>query len=135
MKHKRLFTLLIALLAILLVIASLFVRSPWVSYFSWGLMVLSLGVTLVTLIQNDRQRFGGEPGRLRKHILIDTAGLLISTAAAVLAGLGVIQLAQRMLSTVNGWTVLACLALSFAAGLAAATLVRAGWKKVSERTA
>ena len=90
MKYKRLFTLLIALLAVLLVIASLFVRSPWVGYLSWGLMVLSLGVTLVTLIQNDRQRFGGEPSRLRKRILIDTAGLLLSTAAAVLAGLGVI---------------------------------------------
>ena len=134
MKHKRLFTLLITLLAILLVTASLFVRSPWVGYFSWGLMVLSLGVTLVTLIQNDRCRFGGEPSRLRKRILIDTAGLLLSTAAAVLAGLGVIQLAQRMLSNLNGWTVLVCLVLSFAAGLAAATLVRAGWKKVSERT-
>ena len=98
-------------------------------------MALSLGVTLVTLIQNDRRRFSGEPSRLRKRILIDTAGLLLSTAAAVLAGLGVIQLAQRMLSNLNGWTVLACLALSFAAGLAAATLVRSGWKKVSERTA
>ena len=65
MKHKRFFIFLIALLAILLVIASLFVRSPWVSYLSWGLMVLSLGVTLVTLIQNDRRRFAGEPGRLR----------------------------------------------------------------------
>ena len=45
MKYKRLFTLLIALLDILLVIASLFVRSPWVGYFSWRLMVLSLGGT------------------------------------------------------------------------------------------
>jgi intracellular septation protein A len=59
MKHKRLFTLLIALLAILLVVASLLTSSAWVSYFSWGLMALSLGVTLFSLIQNDRQRLGG----------------------------------------------------------------------------
>jgi predicted membrane protein len=96
MKHKRLFTLLIVLLAVLLVIASQFMHSVWVSYFSWGLMVLSLGVTLYTLIQNDRQRLGGEPARLRKRILIDTTGLLISTAAAVLAGLGVIRTFNRV---------------------------------------
>jgi hypothetical protein len=135
MKHNRLSTFLIALLAILLVIASLFIRSSWVSYFSWGLMVLSLGVTLFALIQNDRQRLAGEPARLRKRILIDTVGLLISTVAAVLAGLGVIQLVQRMLSNVSGWAVLICLALSFAVGWAAAALVRIGWKKVNERTA
>ena len=67
-KFNRLFTLLIALLAILLVIASLFVRSPWVGYLSWGLMALSLGVTLVTLIQNERRRFGEEPGRFQTYI-------------------------------------------------------------------
>jgi hypothetical protein len=131
MKHKRLFTFLIALLAILLVIASLFTRGAWVSYFSWGLMALSLGVTLFTLIHNDRQHLSGEPVRLRKRILIDTAGLLISTAAAVLAGLGVIQLAQRMLSSISGWAVLIYLVLSFAAGWIAATIVRVGWKKQS----
>jgi hypothetical protein len=38
-----------------------------------------------------------------------------------------------MLSNVSGWAVLICLVLSFAVGLAAATLVRAGWKKVNER--
>jgi Flp pilus assembly protein protease CpaA len=135
LKPNRLFTLLITLLAVLLVVASLLTSSAWVSYFSWGLMALSLGVTLFTLIQNDRQRLGGEPVRLRKRILIDTAGLLISTVAAVLAGLGVIELAQRMLSAVSGWAVLICLVLSFAAGWIAATIVRVGWKKVCERTA
>jgi ABC-type antimicrobial peptide transport system permease subunit len=43
---KRLLALLIALLAILLGVASLFSRSHWLPVFSWEVMALSLGLAL-----------------------------------------------------------------------------------------
>jgi uncharacterized membrane protein HdeD (DUF308 family) len=52
---KRLLALLIALLAILLGVASLFSRSRWLPVFSWGVMALSLALALAALVQSDRR--------------------------------------------------------------------------------
>jgi hypothetical protein len=92
---KRLLALLIALLAILLGVASLFTRSHWLPVFSWGVMALSLGLALAALVQSDRRQFRADPARLHRRIRLDVAGLLLSTAAAVLAGREVLRLVPQ----------------------------------------
>ena len=120
---KRLLALLIALLVILLGVASLFSRSRWLPVFSWGVMALSLGLALVALVQSDRKQFQADPRRLHRRIRLDVAGLLLSTAAAVLAGREVLRLVPGSAASVGG-SVLLALVLSFVAGFAAAALVQ-----------
>jgi hypothetical protein len=60
---------LIALLAILLGVASLFTRSRWLPVFSWGVMALSLGLALAALVQSDRRQFPADPERLHRRVL------------------------------------------------------------------
>jgi hypothetical protein len=48
----------------------------------------------------------------------------------ILAGLGVIKLAQNWLDLAIWWGALLCLLLSFAVSLGAASLVRVGWRLV-----
>ena len=129
-KLKRLLALLIALLAILLGVASLFSRSRWLPVFSWGVMVLSLGLALAALVQSDRRQFRADPARLHRRIRLDVAGLLLSTAAAVLAGREVLRLVPE--STASAGVLLA-LVLSFVAGFAAAALVQFLFSRVSHR--
>jgi hypothetical protein len=115
-KLKRLLALLIALLAILLGVASLFTRSRWLPVFSWGVMALSLA--LAALVQSDRRQFQADPERLHRRIRLDVAGLLLSTAAAVLAGREVLRLVPGSAASAGG-NVLLALVLSFVAGFAA----------------
>ena len=118
---KRLLALLIALLAILLGVASLFTRSRWLPVFSWGVMALSLTLALAALVQSDRRQFQADPARLHRRIRLDVAGLLLSTAAAVLAGREVLRLVTGSAASAG---VLLALVLSFVAGFAAAALVQ-----------
>jgi hypothetical protein len=127
---KRLLALLIALLAILLGVASLFTRSRWLPVFSWGVMALSLGLALAALVQSDRRQFQADPGRLHRRIRLDVAGLLLSTAAAVLAGTEVLRLVPE--STASAGVLLA-LVLSFVAGFAAAALVQLLFSRAARR--
>jgi putative flippase GtrA len=120
-KLKRLLALLIVLLAILLGVASLFTHSRWLPVFSWGVMALSLGLALAALVQSDRQQFRADPARLHRRIRLDMAGLLLSTAAAVLAGREVLRLVPESAASAG---VLLALVLSFVAGFAAAALVQ-----------
>jgi len=123
---KRLLALLIVLLAILLGVASLFSR------FSWGVMALSLGLALAALVQSDRRQFLADPGRLHRRIRLDVAGLLLSTAAAVLAGTEVLRLVPESAASA-GWGVLLPLVLSFVAGFAAAALVQLLFSRAARR--
>lgn len=125
---KRIIIVLISLLAVLAVIVSLTGRNA--VWLSWAVMVLSLGVTLVFIIQGNRARYSGDRPHFLRGTLLDAGGLLLSTAVAVLAGLGVIKLAQNWLDFAVWWGALLCLLLSFAVGLGAATLVRVGWKSI-----
>jgi hypothetical protein len=127
---KRLLALLIALLAILLGVASLFTRSRWLPVFSWGVMALSLGLALAALVQSDRRQFRADPARLHRRIRLDVAGLLLSTAAAVLAGREVLRLVPE--STASAGVLLA-LGLSFVAGFAAAALVQFLFSRAARR--
>jgi len=127
---KRLLALLIALLAILLGVASLFTRSRWLPVFSWGVMALSLGLALAALIQSDRRQFQADPGRLHRRIRLDVAGLLLSTAAAVLAGREVLRLVPESAASAG---VLLALVLSFMAGFAAAALVQLLFSRAARR--
>jgi len=99
---KRLLALLIVLLAILLGVASLFTRSRWLTVFSWGVMALSLTLALAALVQSDRRQFQADPGRLHRRIRLDVAGLLLSTAAAVLAGREVLRLVPGNAASAGG---------------------------------
>ena len=123
---KRLLALLIVLLAILLGVASLFSR------FSWGVMALSLGLALAALVQSDRRQFRADPARLHRRIRLDVAGLLLSTAAAVLAGREVLRLVPESAASVGG-SVLLALVLSFVAGFAAAALVQFLFSRAARR--
>ena len=123
---KRLLALLIVLLAILLGVASLFSR------FSWGVMALSLGLALAALVQSDRRQFRADPARLHRRIRLDVAGLLLSTAAAVLAGTEVLRLVPESAASA-GWGVLLPLVLSFVAGFAAAALVQLLFSRAARR--
>jgi len=127
---ERLLALLIALLAILLGVASLFTRSRWLPVFSWGVMALSLGLALAALIQSDRRQFQADPGRLHRRIRLDVAGLLLSTAAAVLAGREVLRLVPESAASAG---VLLALVLSFMAGFAAAALVQLLFSRAARR--
>jgi hypothetical protein len=129
-KLKRLLALLIVLLAILLGIASLFTRSRWLPVLSWGVMALSLGLALAALVQSDRRQFRADPARLHRRIRLDVAGLLLSTAAAVLAGREVLRLVPE--STASAGVLLA-LVLSFVAGFAAAALVQLLFSRAARR--
>jgi hypothetical protein len=121
---KRLLALLIALLAILLGVASLFSR------FSWGVMALSLTLALAALVQSDRKQFQADPRRLHRRIRLDVAGLLLSTAAAVLAGREVLRLVPGNAASAG---VLLALVLSFVAGFAAAALVQLLFSQAARR--
>ena len=123
---KRLLALLIALLAILLGVASLFSR------FSWGVMALSLTLALAALVQSDRKQFQADPRRLHRRIRLDVAGLLLSTAAAVLAGREVLRLVPGNAASAGG-SVLLTLVLSFVAGFAAAALVQLLFSRAARR--
>jgi len=123
---KRLLALLIVLLAILLGVASLFSR------FSWGVMALSLGLALAALVQSDRRQFRADPARLHRRIRLDVAGLLLSTAAAVLAGREVLRLVPESAASAGG-SVLLALVLSFVAGFAAAALVQFLFSRAARR--
>jgi hypothetical protein len=123
---KRLLAFLIALLAILLGVASLFSR------FSWGVMALSLGLALAALVQSDRRQFLADPGRLHRRIRLDVAGLLLSTAAAVLAGREALRLVPGSAASAGG-SVLLALVLSFVAGFAAAALVQFLFSRAAHR--
>ena len=127
---KRLLALLIVLLAILLGVASLFSRSRWLPVFSWGVMALSLTLALAALVQSDRRQFLADSGRLHRRIRLDVAGLLLSTAAAVLAGREVLRLVPGSAASAG---VLLALVLSFVAGFAAAALVQFLFSRVSRR--
>ena len=131
-KLKRLLALLIALLVILLGVASLFTRSRWLPVFSWGVMALSLGLALAALVQSDRRQFRADPARLHRRIRLDVAGLLLSTAAAVLAGREVLRLVPESAASVGG-SVLLALVLSFVAGFAAAALVQFLFSRAARR--
>jgi len=123
---KRLLAFLIALLAILLGVASLFSR------FSWGVMALSLGLALAALVQSDRRQFRADPARLHRRIRLDVAGLLLSTAAAVLAGREVLRLVPESTAAAGG-SILLALVLSFVAGFAAAALVQFLFSRAARR--
>ncbi|NMC84233.1 MAG: hypothetical protein GYA58_02995 [Anaerolineaceae bacterium] len=123
---KRLLAFLIALLAILLGVASLFSR------FSWGVMALSLGLALAALVQSDRRQFRADPARLHRRIRLDVAGLLLSTAAAVLAGREVLRLVPESTASAGG-SILLALVLSFVAGFAAAALVQFLFSRAARR--
>jgi hypothetical protein len=125
-KLKRLLAFLIALLAILLGVASPFSR------FSWGVMALSLGLALAALVQSDRRQFRADPARLHRRIRLDVAGLLLSTAAAVLAGREVLRLVPESAASAGG-SVLLALGLSFVAGFAAAALVQFLFSRAARR--
>ena len=129
-KLKRLLAFLIALLAILLGVASLFTRSRWLTVFSWGVMALSLTLALAALVQSDRRQFQADPGRLHRRIRLDVAGLLLSTAAAVLAGREVLRLVPESAASAG---VLLALVLSFVAGFAAAALVQFLFSRAARR--
>jgi len=131
-KLKRLLALLIALLVILLGVASLFTRSRWLPVCSWGVMALSLGLALAALVQSDRRQFRADPARLHRRIRLDVAGLLLSTAAAVLAGREVLRLVPESAASVGG-SVLLALVLSFVAGFAAAALVQFLFSRAARR--
>jgi hypothetical protein len=129
---KRLPAFLIALLAILLGIASLFTHSHWLPVFSWGVMALSLGLALAALVQSDRRQFQADPARLHRRIRLDVAGLLLSTAAAVLAGREALRLVPGSAASA-GWNVLLALVLSFVAGFAAAALMQLLFSRAARR--
>ena len=131
-KLKRLLAFLIALLAILLGVASLFTRSRWLPVFSWGVMALSLTLALAALVQSDRRQFRADPARLHRRIRLDVAGLLLSTAAAVLAGREVLRLVPESAASAGG-SVLLALVLSFVAGFAAAALVQFLFSRAARR--
>jgi hypothetical protein len=131
-KLKRLLALLIVLLAILLGVASLFTRSRWLPVFSWGVMALSLTLALAALVQSDRRQFPADPARLHRRIRLDMAGLLLSTAAAVLAGREVLRLVPESAASAGG-SVLLALGLSFVAGFAAAALVQFLFSRAARR--
>jgi hypothetical protein len=131
-KLNRLLALLIVLLAILLGVASLFTRSRWLPVFSWGVMALSLALALAALVQSDRRQFKADPARLHRRIRLDVAGLLLSTAAAVLAGREALRLVPGSAASAGG-SVLLALVLSFVAGFAAAALVQFLFSRAAHR--
>jgi hypothetical protein len=131
-KLKRLLAFLIALLVILLGVASLFTRSRWLPVFSWGVMALSLGLALAALVQSDRRQFRADPARLHRRIRLGVAGLLLSTAAAVLAGREVLRLVPESAASAGG-SILLALGLSFVAGFAAAALVQFLFSRAARR--
>jgi hypothetical protein len=131
-KLKRLLALLIVLLAILLGVASLFTRSRWLPVFSWGVMALSLTLALAALVQSDRRQFQADPARLHRRIRLDGTGLLLSTAAAVLAGREVLRLVPESAASAGG-SVLLALVLSFVAGFVAAALVQLLFSRAARR--
>jgi len=125
---KRIIMLLVSLLAALTVVAALSGQNT--AMLSWGVMALSLGLTIIFIIQNNRKRYKDDRKCIIRGAVKDVGGLLLSTAAAIVAGQGVVRLAQNWLTPSVWWGVMVCLVLSFAVGLGAASLVRAGWKKL-----
>jgi hypothetical protein len=95
-------------------------------------MALSLGLALAALVQSDRRQFQADPARLHRRIRLDVAGLLLSTAAAVLAGREVLRLVPGSAASV-GESVLLALVLSFVAGFAAAALVQLLFSQAARR--
>jgi hypothetical protein len=129
--RKQTIIFLISLLAVLAVIVSLTGRNA--ARLSGVVMALSLGVTLYFIIQANRARYTGDRPYFLRGTLLDVGGLFLSTAAAVLAGLGVVKLAQNWLDLAVWWGALLCLGLSFAVGLGAASLVRVGWNSIKTK--